>query len=292
MTGTKSYRAVFFDWDGTAVQSRTADDSKVIEAMNNLLLKGVDLLIISGTTYGNISGGHLEDRFSREALDHLYLGLARGAVNYGFHNGHLTVLQDNAMTMNQLQQLHEACFHIHQNLLRDYDLKTDIIFSRPNYCKIDLLVDKDRKDQLFFSDADAVFAEKLLKEKGFPSGLKSVLGYAEELLKKEPLPLKTTTDTKYLEVGPTTKSDNIDFLFSLLEQKGIGIEECCFWGDEFGEMADDIMGSDSKMITDRTRSGDFFSVSNLPVLQPKEVQQVGGGCERFVSFLEEQYECA
>ena len=194
--------------------------------------------------------------FRSEALDHLYLGLARGAVNYGFRDGQLQLLKDMTMPMDQTLQLHEACFHIHQHLLNEHDLKTDIVFSRPNYCKIDLLVEKDRKEQLFFSENDAVFADKLLKEKNFANGLKDVLIYAEQLLKQEPLPLKTTTDTKYLEVGPTTKSDNVDYLLGILEEKGIGIEDCCFWGDEFGEMADGIMGSDSKMITEKSLLAD------------------------------------
>lgn len=286
----RKYKAVFFDWDGTAVQSRTADDTEVIQAMNNLLLKGIDLFIISGTTYKNISKGNLENRFSREALDHLYLGLARGALNYGFENGRLKVLQDNQYDIENLLQLHEACFHIHQHLLKEYNLQTDIHFSRPNYCKIDLLVEKDRKEQLFFSESESVYADELMKGKGFEHGLKSVLSYAEELLSREPLPLKTTTDTKYLEVGPTTKSDNVDYLLHILNSKGISIDDCCFWGDEFGEMAPGIMGSDSKMITDLTKTADFFSVSEAKVLQPSEVKQVGGSCDTFISFLKEQYE--
>ena len=46
----KKYKAVFFDWDGTAVTSRTAPAEAAVSAMRPLLEKGVKLAVISGTT--------------------------------------------------------------------------------------------------------------------------------------------------------------------------------------------------------------------------------------------------
>ena len=52
----KQYKAVFFDWDGTAVTSRTAPAEAAVSAMRPLLEKGVKLAIVSGTTLENIAG--------------------------------------------------------------------------------------------------------------------------------------------------------------------------------------------------------------------------------------------
>lgn len=77
-------RAVFFDWDGTAVYSRKAPADAALSAMRPLLAQGVKLVIVSGTTIENIAGGQLEKWFTPEELKNLYLGLGRGAYNYAF----------------------------------------------------------------------------------------------------------------------------------------------------------------------------------------------------------------
>ena len=101
--------------------------------------------------------------------------------------------------------------------------------------------------------------------------------------------LKATCDAKYLEVGISDKSDNVDVIMGELERKfGMQIGECCFWGDEFVGLEDGIYGSDSFMITDRTRGGDFFDVSSVSGARPESVVPLGGGVERFLKFLWEQ----
>ena len=45
----KKYKAIFFDWDGTAVLSRKAPVDKAVEAMRPLLDAGIKLAVISGT---------------------------------------------------------------------------------------------------------------------------------------------------------------------------------------------------------------------------------------------------
>ena len=53
----KKYKAIFFDWDGTAVMSRRAPVDQAVAAMRPLLQKGIKLIIVSGTTIENIAGG-------------------------------------------------------------------------------------------------------------------------------------------------------------------------------------------------------------------------------------------
>ena len=59
MKKMKRFQAIFFDWDGTAVVSRTVPAEDVVDAMRPLLEQGVRLCIISGTTYENIASGKL-----------------------------------------------------------------------------------------------------------------------------------------------------------------------------------------------------------------------------------------
>ena len=80
----KKYKAVFFDWDGTAVLSRKAPVEEIVGAMRPLLDQKVNLVIVSGTTIENIAGGKLETYFTKEQLAQLYLGLGRGAFNYRY----------------------------------------------------------------------------------------------------------------------------------------------------------------------------------------------------------------
>ena len=91
----KHYKAIFFDWDGTAVLSRKAPVEDAVNAMRPLLDKGVKLCIVSGTTYENIAGGKLHSYFTPKQLENLYLGLGRGAFDYGYDAaGQPTILVD------------------------------------------------------------------------------------------------------------------------------------------------------------------------------------------------------
>ena len=101
--------------------------------------------------------------------------------------------------------------------------------------------------------------------------------------------VKPTCDAKYLEVGISSKSDNVDrILEHLQEAYGICPEECSFWGDEYVGIEEGIYGSDSFMKTEKTGAGDFFDVSEVPGKRPDGVTKLGGGVERFLGFLREQ----
>ena len=62
----KKYKAIFFDWDGTAVTSRTAPVEDAVVAMKPLLQQGTKLVIVSGTTYDKIAGGKFHTYFTEE----------------------------------------------------------------------------------------------------------------------------------------------------------------------------------------------------------------------------------
>lgn len=285
----KIYKGIFFDWDGTAVLSRKAPVDEAIAVMKPLLQKGVDLVIVSGTTIENIAGGKIESYFTSEELNHLYLGLGRGAYNYFFDNGQPMVFENRIPEKEELLKIHEICFEIHRRLKEFYDYDTDIVFSRPNYCKIDLMVDSQRGDNLFMQENEVGLLKECLKQHGIPDGLQGLLNLSKEVGKEYGIQVQPTCDAKYLEVGITSKSDNVDcILEKLITERQINIEECSFWGDEFVGIEKGIYGSDSFMITAKSKQGDFFDVSQVPGERPEGVECLGGGVNKFLEFLRDQ----
>lgn len=284
-----NYKAIFFDWDGTAVVSRKAPADEVVKAMKPLLQKGVKLIIISGTTYERIADGKLHEYFTASELENLYLGLGRGAMNYSFKDGQPVLHEDFLPTKEEKLSVHKCVFDIHQHLLKEYDLETDVVFTRPNYCKVDLMVGYDRADKLFLQANEIDMVDEILKKHGISDGLAGIIRISEEIGANNGMALQATTDAKYLEVGLTTKSDNADFFVqNVLEKDNISVEDACFWGDEFTYLAKGIKGSDAFMITEKTKAGHFFDVSEMGENLPENVKSLGGGTETFLNFLRTQ----
>ena len=285
----RKYEVIFFDWDGTAVLSRKAPADAVALAMAPLLAAGVKLVIISGTSIGNIDGGNLAQRFKPEHRANLYFGLDRGANNYGFDmSGNIVAIPGVVAGRENVLALHRVCFDFHMELLIEYGLNTDIVFCRDDYCKIDVGANISRGDNQFFSGGELEQVNMNLASHGYSEGVRGLITLAESLGRKRGLVLKVTTDAKYIELGFGTKSDNVDAILSHLETDTRGAPDCCFWGDEYLEMGDGIYGSDSFMITEKTKDYDFFDVSDADGKRPSQVRRLGGGVERFLSFLREQ----
>ena len=285
----KRYKAVFFDWDGTAVLSRKAPVHQAMAAMKPLLQKGMKLVIVSGTTMENIAGGKIETYFTKEELDNLYLGLGRGAYNYTFQEGKPIVFYDMLPDEECLEKIHRISFEIHMELKKTYSFDTDIVFSRPNYCKIDLMPNTLRGDNLYMQENELEMLKQSLMDHGIAGGLKGLMELAIEKGRESVLDVKPTCDAKYLEVGISSKSDNVDIIFQKLQKEaGIKAQECAFWGDEFVGIEEGIFGSDSFMVTELTKEGDFFDVSEVPGERQKEVVRLGGKVEQFIKFLHDQ----
>ena len=284
---SKIYDAVYFDWDGTAVQSRNDDATPIACLMEELLELGAKLIIISGTTYDRIADGRLHTMIRPSALKNMYLGLGRGAYQYGFHEGQPVLLKDLTPDKSQMMKLHKFCFDIHALLYEQYDYNTDVIFCRTNYCKIDLLPGHDRNGMMFLQDEEVGTVQRALEEKGVTDGLTGLIRLAAS---NPDLPdVKGTSDAKHLEVGFTTKGDNVDFFVDYLYNTyGVEIESCVFWGDEFADLAEGVPGSDAMMITASSRSADFFDVSDCKRPLPKGVVSLGGGVESFRRFVLDQ----
>ena len=287
----KKYNAIFFDWDGTAVLSRTAPVDRAVNAMRPLLKKGIKLVIVSGTTIENIADGKIESYFTEKELSNLYLGLGRGGYNYEFINGKPHIFKNMVPSKEELLKIHKVCFEVHQELKRRYDFDTDIIFSRPNYCKVDLMVNNFRDQSLFMQESEVKRLRNLLQIHGMTGGLKELIELAEKTGCQYGVKVKTTCDAKYLEIGNTSKSDNVDcILEKICLETTLSPRECVYLGDEYVGIEKGIFGSDSFMRTKKSIQGDFFDVSEVAGERPEGVKRIGGGVETFLHFLKEQAE--
>lgn len=289
----KKYKAIFFDWDGTAVMSRKAPADKAVTAMKPLLAQGIKLVIVSGTTIDNIAGGHIESFFTPEELQNLYLGLGRGAYNYAFDKeGKPYVFADEIPEKSELINIHKICFDIHVQLLEKYGFNTDIVFSRPNYCKIDLMVYNQRGDNLFMQANELDMLKESMKEHGISGGLQSLIDLSNEIGEKYGMKMAATCDAKYLEVGISSKSNNVNVILNKFQSEfNISTEECTYWGDEYVGIEKGIFGSDSFMLTEKSEKGDFFDVSSVEGERPIGVEKTGGGVSKFLEFLTDQGNC-
>lgn len=283
----KQYKGVFFDWDGTAVTNRSEVSGELIQDMESLLAQGMKLIIVSGTTYNNIVGGKLHEYIERNLRSNLYMCLGRGAFNYGFdEEGQLIMLYDASPSHEEKVVIDRVAYEFHEWLYKIYNYKTDIVFSRDGYCKIDLIPGYDRGEQLYMNGDEDEIAHNGLIASGINKGVFGCIDYVIELGKKQGINLKVTTDGKYLEVGTLTKSNHIDYMLDeQLPKFGHKVEEYAFWGDEFGYLLGKIKGSDGHMITPKSKNADFFSVSTINKPNPKEVNLLGGGTKTFQEFL-------
>lgn len=288
----KKYKVIFFDWDGTAVTSRRAPVNEVIGPMKELLKQGIKLAVISGTTMENIAEGKLHHHFTPQERSNLFFGLGRGAYQYAFDDeGEPYTFQNKIPDRDTLIQIHDVCYNIHRHLFGEYGINTDIVFSRPNYGKIDLMSENDRGEALFLQEGEKELLLDKLTRHGFSGGLKALTDLAESIGKANGLSVTATTDAKYLEVGISSKSDNVNTLLTYFYLNyGITAADCAFWGDEYIGFGDGIYGSDSFMITDMSKAGDFFDVSETPGSRPEGVIHTGGGVLRFLAFLNSQTE--
>lgn len=283
----KKYKAVFFDWDGTAVASRTAPVDALKPLLISLLDAGVVLIIISGTTYENIAGGKLHHVLSTGNLRNLYLGLGRGAMNFGFSSlGEPEILKEFKPDMSEILKIHDVAFRIHTYLLENFGLKTDIVFSRPNYCKINLLTESNRIDRFSLDSSEVEMVNILLEKHHFYGGLPALVELAKQIAHSNGMKLDATTDAKFLEIGPTTKADNVGFFLNeVVLGRKIKVSECAFWGDEFADLAPGVKGSDALMMVEKAAGADFFDVSDRPESLPDGVVHIGGGAPAFTGFL-------
>jgi len=288
----RPFRIIAFDWDGTAVENRSADARPVASPIEQLLKLGVPIVVITGTNFKNI-----DKQFSSLVTGphkrNLFVLTNRGSEVYGFDEKSDPKLIDR----REASEAENLLLTKVAQAVRDYSRyrsgpRIDIVYNRLNRRKIDMIPEPDWADPPKARIGDLLQAtEQRLRNGGLVGGIKQLFNLAEKLSLGFGLEqARLTSDVKFIEVGLTDKADSIAWVLKYLGPKvRAKTEDILIAGDEFGPIAG-FEGSDFRMVTPEAKGATFVSVGPEPSGVPPEVIHVGGGPARFKRILESQIE--
>lgn len=280
----RTFEALIFDWDGTAVTDRVADAGAVRARVEALSQAGVDVAVVSGTHVGNIDG-QLGARPAGPGR--LYLCLNRGSEVFAVdeHGPHL-VWRRNATPDEEAGLNRAAATTISR--LAAAGLVVELVSQRLNRRKIDLIPVSEWADPPKARIAELLDAvTERLQSHGVPNMAAVVelaIGAAREAGLND---ARVTTDAKHVEIGLTDKSDSARWMLNDLWARGIGPGLVLIAGDEFGGMGG-VRGSDAWMLIPGASRSVAVSVGQEPEGVPLGVIHLGGGPEAFIALLDDQ----
>jgi hypothetical protein len=286
----RAFRIIAFDWDGTAVESRSADARPIAARIEQLLELGVLSVVITGTSFNNISkqfSSFLEGPYNRN----LYALTNRGSEVYGFDQKSEPVL----IQRREASATEDLLLTKVAQAARDYvryrgGPAIDIVYNRLNRRKIDMIPEPEWADPPKSRIGDLLRAtEHRLRSGGITGGIKQLLDLAGKLLCEFGLEsARLTSDAKFIEVGLTDKADSVAWLLDhLAPRAGARPDQVLFASDEFGPIAG-LTGGDFRMVTPASRACVFVSLGPEPAGVPPQVLHIGGGPARFERLLEDQ----
>src|ERR671931_1213064 len=138
----RRFEAVVFDWDGTAVPDRAADASELRELVEELCLRGLDLVVITGTHVGNVDG-QLGARPAGPG--HLYFCVNRGSEVFQADAEGVRLLHRREATASEEAALDAAAAATVAELGRR-GIGAEIVSQRLNRRKIDLIPEPEWLD--------------------------------------------------------------------------------------------------------------------------------------------------
>lgn len=284
----KSYRIIAFDWDGTAVHTRNDKIPELIIALEELLKRGIYIVVVTGTNFENI-----DKQFSSHITGihkkNLFICTNRGSEVFGFDENSQPVLLFHQVINEETNKLLDK---IAEKTKTDIETKAkiwlNIIYNRLNRRKLDLI--PEWKDPLK-SEIDKLIieTEKKLKNAGFKEGIKGAYDLMENNARLLGMKdARITSDVKHIEVGVSDKSDSIKWILeNLAIPNKIHDKEILILGDEFGPIAN-FDGSDYKMVIKNRNEITYFSVGKEPNGLPSMVKHLGGGPECFLKIIKNQ----
>jgi trehalose/maltose hydrolase-like predicted phosphorylase len=283
-----SFRAIIFDWDGTAVVDRKEDATALAGLLEELLRLGVWAAVVTGTNFGNIDRqlcGHIAPARRRRLL----ICANRGSEVYGFDRRGISSRRYlRVATSAEEQALTATADAVRDQLIARTGLDIRVIYDRLNRRKIDLIPLPEWADPPKARIGELLAAvERRLRGAGLPGGLGEAVALAEHLAREHGLPdARCTTDVKHIEIGLTDKSDAMAWLtHELLKPQRIGWRDVLIGGDEFGPIAGFPGSDDLLRVNDEAV---VVSVGPEPNGVPAGVIHLGGGPLRFRTLLAEQ----
>jgi len=283
----RSYSLLAFDWDGTAVASRSQSTESLRLRTFLLDRMGVWLVIITGTKYDNLNSQYFR-QLPPEARHHHIACVNRGSEVFGFdEHGQLQTLHRRMATQQENLQMDAIAVQIRDELSNRYNLQTHIVFDRFNRRKLDLIPFDEWADPPKNRIGDLLNAVKArLQRAGVSRGIQGIMDRVAEIARQQGIALRLTTDVKHVEFGLTDKSDSLAYLAEqLAPTHGIGPSDILVAGDEFGPI-DGFEGSDCK--TFGLAGATYVSVGLEPNGVPDGVIHIGGGDNAFLALLDHQ----
>lgn len=282
----RSFDAVVFDWDGTAVTDRAADASAVRQLVEELCRRSVQVVVVSGTHVGNIDG---QLRARPDGPGQLWLCLNRGSEVFAVDpSGPRLVWRRTASPAEDAGL--DLSAHLAVSRLAALGLRSRIVSERLNRRKIDLIPVSEWADPPKTRIGELLVAvENRLHGCGI-ANLAEVVAIVTAAARDAGLAdPHVTSDVKHVEVGLTDKSDAMRWVLGRLRQYGIGSGLIVLGGDEFGAVGG-VAGSDSLMLVPEFGRGVTVSVGVEPGGVPPGVIHLGGGPQRWLEILDAQAE--
>ena len=277
----RTFEAVVFDWDGTAVPDRHSSARAVRRRVEQLCARGLDVAVVSETSVGNVDG-RLQARPGGPGR--LWLAVNRGSELFVVDTRGPRTVERRIATRAESAALDRAA-ELVCNELATNGLATRIVSSWPNCRTIDLIPAAEWTDPPEAQIAvllDAVTAR--LRTGGIP-GLAAVVELAQRAGKEAGLAdPRVTCDVKHVSIGLTDKSDSMRTLLGQFGARGVGPGLVLLVGDAFGALGG-VPGSDSFLLAERVTA---VSVGVEPNGTPADVRHLGGGPAVFRGLLDEQ----
>jgi trehalose/maltose hydrolase-like predicted phosphorylase len=284
----RSFDAILFDWDGTAVPGRSVPALDQAEAIGRLLDRGVLMAVVAGTHSGHIEQQLLEN-LDRTRLGNLNLLMNRGSEVYGFDDeGRMIRQYRREASARELKGLDQSIDRLRGLVEREFGISTAIISDRLNRRKLDLIPDPQWGDppKARISELLQAVEQRLgRRERAIPWIMGRALELALEAGIREP---RITTDVKHIEIGLTDKSDSARwFVDHVVKPRTLDPSAIVILGDEFGAPPG-LAGSDALMRIPELADSVAVSVGVEPAGVPGGVRHHPGGPSAFLDFLDLQ----
>jgi trehalose/maltose hydrolase-like predicted phosphorylase/phosphoglycolate phosphatase-like HAD superfamily hydrolase len=287
----RAFRLIVFDWDGTAVTSRSADATAVTSALDRVLAAGSRAVIVTGTSFANVAR-QLDHGIAPANARRLLVATNRGSEVFGFdRRGQPVPLYRRVATAEEERRLDHIAAEVKARIERLTGLTIEIVSNRLNRRKIDLIPEPAWSDPPKSALSELLAAtEARLRGAGLRHGVREAFELTRKIAQDcGLLDARVTSDVKHIEVGLTDKADAMAYVMrEVAEPLRIAVEDILVGGDEFGSIGG-YQGSDSLMLTVPEVAGaTVVSVGPEPGGAPPSVLHLGGGPERFTAMLEHQ----
>lgn len=282
----RTFEAILFDWDGTAVPDRSTDATAARSRIEALCAAGVHVFVVSGTHVGNVDG-QLQARPSGPGQLHLCLN--RGSEVFA-----VTADGPSLVWRREATPAEEGCLDkgaaATVEALRRRGIAARIVSERLNRRKIDLIPEPAWADPPKARIAELLTTVTERLRRAGIDDLAQVVAIAMEASAAAGLvDPRITSDVKHVEIGLTDKSDSARWAASWLAERGITGGLVLIGGDELGPLGG-VTGSDSMMVVDELERAVVVSVGAEPGGCPDGVVHLRGGPTRFLELLDAQLE--